>query len=184
MVQGHMGMLVFRTSGRCYRPERANRDAAGRWLAEALKASIPIVALVHEVTRAAINRNAFQELDHLNIAAPVAKWVRRIDRVDGLEDYVDMALTAAAAGRRGSVVILVAAALLIENAPPPSPRKALIGVCPLDRTQADPAAIERLADLSAKARNPIVVAGGSVHLSGAYDELAAIRYIVHLPLLR
>jgi acetolactate synthase I/II/III large subunit len=61
-------------------------------LAEALKASIPIVALVQEVTRATTDRNAFQELDHLNMFAPVAKWVRRIDRADRLEDYVDMAL--------------------------------------------------------------------------------------------
>ncbi len=151
-------------------------------LAEALKASIPIVALVQEVTRATTDRNAFQELDHLNMFAPVAKWVRRIDRADRLEDYVDMAFTAAASGRPGPTVILVPADLLVEDAPPPSPRKAQLGVYPLDRTQADPAAIERVADLLAAARNPIVVAGGGVHLSGAYEELAAIRDIAHLPI--
>jgi acetolactate synthase-1/2/3 large subunit len=151
-------------------------------LAEALTASIPIVALVQEVTRATTDKNAFQELDHLNMFAPVAKWVRRIDRADRLEDYVDMAFTAATSGRPGPVVILVPADLLIENAPPPSPRKACLGIYPLDRTQADPAAIERVADLLASARNPIVVAGGGVHLSGAWDELAAIRDIAHLPI--
>ena len=151
-------------------------------LAEALKASIPIVALVQEVTRATTDKNAFQELDHLNMFAPVAKWVRRIDRADRLEDYVDMAFTAATSGRPGPVVILVPADLLVEDAPPPSPRKACLGVYPLDRTQADPAVIERVADLLAMARNPIVVAGGGVHLSGAYDELGAIRDIAHLPI--
>ncbi|MDR3534067.1 MAG: acetolactate synthase catalytic subunit [Rhodopila sp.] len=151
-------------------------------LAEALKASIPIVALVQEVTRATTDKNAFQELDHLNMFAPVAKWVRRIDCADRLEDYVDMAFTAAASGRPGPVVILVPADLLVEDAPPPSPRKACLGVYPLDRTQADPAAIERVADLLASARNPIVVAGGGVHLSGACDELAALRDIAHLPI--
>lgn len=151
-------------------------------LAEALKASIPIVALVQEVTRATTDKNAFQELDHLNMFAPVAKWVRRIDRADRLEDYVDMAFTAAASGRPGPVVILVPADLLVEDAPPPSPRKACLGVYPLDRTQADPAMIERVADLIAAARNPVVVAGGGVHLSGAYDELAAVRDIAHLPI--
>jgi acetolactate synthase-1/2/3 large subunit len=150
-------------------------------LAEALKASIPIVALVQEVARATADRNAFQELDHLNMFAPVAKWVRRIDRADRLEDYVDMAFTAAASGRPGPVVILVPADLLVEDAPAPSPRKARLGVYPLDRTQADPAAIEQVADLLAAARNPIVVAGGGVHLSGAYEELAAIRDIAHVP---
>jgi acetolactate synthase-1/2/3 large subunit len=151
-------------------------------LAEALKASIPIVALVQEVARATTDRNAFQELDHLNMFAPVAKWVRRIDRADRLEDYVDMAFTAAGSGRPGPVVILVPADLLTEDAPVASPRKASLGIYPLDRTQADPAAIERVAGLLAAARNPIVVAGGGVHLSGAYDELAAIRDIGHLPI--
>jgi acetolactate synthase I/II/III large subunit len=80
------------------------------------------------------------------------------------------------------VVILVPADLLVEDAPPPSPRKACLGLYPLDRTQADPAAIERVADLIAAARNPIVVAGGGVHLSGACEELAAIGDIAHLPI--
>lgn len=151
-------------------------------LAEALKASIPIVALVQEVTRNTTDKNAFQELDHLNMFAPVAKWVRRIDRADRLEDYVDMAFTAAASGRPGPAVVLVPADLLIEDAPPPSPRKACLGIYPLDRTVADPAAIQRVADMIATAGNPIVVAGGGVHSSGAYAELAAIGDIAHLPI--
>src|SRR4051794_601552 len=152
-------------------------------LAEALKASIPIVALVQEVTRATTDKNAFQELDHLDMFAPVAKWVRRIDRADRLEDYVDMAFVAATSGRPGPAVILVPADLLVEDAPPPSPRKGSLGVYPLDRTVADPAAVERVAALLVEARNPIVMAGGGVHLSGAYDELAAIRDIAHLPIV-
>jgi acetolactate synthase-1/2/3 large subunit len=150
-------------------------------LAEALKASIPIVALVQEVTRATTDKNAFQELDHLNMFAPVAKWVRRIDRADRLEDYVDMAFTAAASGRPGPVVILVPADLLVENAPPPSPRRASLGIYPLDRTVADPAAVAHAADLLAVARHPVIVAGGGVHLSGAHAELAALQDAAHLP---
>lgn len=42
-------------------------------LAESLKASIPILALVQEVTRATTDKNAFQELDHQNMFAPVSK---------------------------------------------------------------------------------------------------------------
>lgn len=150
-------------------------------LAEALKASIPVVALVQEVTRATTDRNAFQELDHLNMFAPVAKWVRRIDRADRLEDYVDMAFVAAASGRPGPAVILVPADLLIENAPPPSPRRARLGVYPLDRTLADPEAIERAADMLAEAKSPLIVAGGGIHLSGAWAELAELQDAAHLP---
>ena len=150
-------------------------------LAEALKASIPIVALVQEVTRATTDKNAFQEMDHLNMFAPVAKWVKRIDRADRLEDYVDMAFTAAASGRPGPAVILVPADLLIEDAPPPSPRSAHLGFYPLDRMLADPASIEKAADLLAAAKHPVIVAGGGVHLSAASAELAALQQDAHLP---
>jgi acetolactate synthase-1/2/3 large subunit len=150
-------------------------------LAEALKASIPIIALVQEVTRATTDKNAFQELDHLNMFAPVAKWVRRIDRADRLEDYVDMAFTAAGSGRPGPAVILVPADLLVEDAPPPSPRSARLGFYPLDRTIADPAAVAKAADLLANARHPVIVAGGGVHLSDASAALAALQQDAHLP---
>jgi acetolactate synthase I/II/III large subunit len=150
-------------------------------LAEALKASVPVVALVQEVTRATTDKNAFQELDHLNMFAPVAKWVKRIDRADRLEDYVDMAFVAAGSGRPGPAVILVPADLLVEDAPQPSPRTARLGAYPLDRTVADPATIERAASMLAAARHPMIFAGGGVHLSAAHDELAALRETAHLP---
>jgi len=154
-------------------------------LAEALKASVPIVALVQEVTRDAMDRNAFQDLDHLNMFAPVAKWVRRLERADRLDDFVDMAFTAAASGRPGPAVLLVPADLLTETAAPVSallrPRQLSLGEVPLDRTMADPAAIARVADALAAARNPLVVVGGGVHLSGAWAELAALQETAHLP---
>ena len=154
-------------------------------LAEALKASIPVLALVQEVTRDTADRNAFQELDHLNMFAPVAKWVRRIDRADRLDDYVDMAFTAATSGRPGPVVLLVPADLLTEPAAPLSsllrPRAMSLGQVPLDRLLADPAAIAAAADALAAARHPLVVAGGGIHLSGAAAELAALQEAAHLP---
>jgi acetolactate synthase-1/2/3 large subunit len=154
-------------------------------LAEALKASIPILALVQEVTRDAMDRNAFQDLDHLNMFAPVAKWVRRLERADRLDDYVDMAFTAATSGRPGPAVLLVPADLLTESAAPVSsllrPRTMSLGQAPLDRTLADPAAIAAAADALATARHPLVVAGGGIHLSDASAELAALQQTAHLP---
>ena len=117
--------------------------------------------------------------------APVAKWVRRIDRADRLDDYVDMAFTAATSGRPGPAVLLVPADLLTEAAAPLSsllrPRAMSLGQMPLDRALADPAAIAAAADALAAARQPLVVAGGGIHLSGAAAELAALQEAAHLP---
>ncbi len=83
-------------------------------LAEALKASIPIVAIVQDVRRNQTDRNAFQELDHLDIFRGCAKWVRRVSEMSRIEDYVDMAFTAAASARPGPAVLLIPQDLLIE----------------------------------------------------------------------
>ncbi len=150
-------------------------------LAEALKASIPIVALVQEVNRNQTDRNAFQELDHIRMFEPVSKWVRRIDRADRLEDYVDMAFTAACSGRPGPAVLLVPADLLSDSAAPPSPRRACLGIYPLDRSLPDPARIEEAADLLAAAKAPLILAGGGIHSSDAAAALAALQERAHLP---
>jgi acetolactate synthase-1/2/3 large subunit len=150
-------------------------------LAEALKASIPVLALVQEVNRDTVDRNAFQELDHAKLFEGVAKFVRRIDRADRLDDYVDMAFVAATSGRPGPAVLLLPADLLIEKAAAASHRRAMLGSVPLDRMLADPARIEEAAELLAQARRPVVVAGGGVHISGAAEELAALQQAAHLP---
>lgn len=150
-------------------------------LAEALKASVPILALVQEVTRDSVDRNAFQELDHVKLFEGVAKFVRRIDRADRLEDYVDMAVVAATSGRPGPAVLLLPADLLLEKAAGPARRRAAMGHVPLDRPMPEPARIEEAAALLAAAARPIVIAGGGVHLSGAAAELAALQEAAHLP---
>jgi acetolactate synthase I/II/III large subunit len=67
--------------------------------AEALKASIPVVGLVQDVPTATRDRNAFQELDHFELFRGCTKWVRQIADPGRVDDYVDMAFTAAASGR-------------------------------------------------------------------------------------
>jgi acetolactate synthase-1/2/3 large subunit len=150
-------------------------------LSEALKASIPIVALVQDVARNHTDKNAFQELDHIRLFDGCAKWVRRIDRADRVEDYVDMAFATAASGRPGPAVLMVPADLLAEKAAKPSRRQASLGSFPLDRPVADPARVAEAAELIARSRSPLVLAGGGVHISQASAELAALQTAWSLP---
>ena len=150
-------------------------------LAEALKASIPIVALVQEVARGTAERNAFQELDHLKLFDGCAKWVRRLDHVDRVEDYVDMAFAAAAGGRPGPAVLLVPADLLNETGGVAPRREACLGRYPLDRALPETSRIDEAVLLLAEAERPLVVAGGGVHLSGAAEALARLQEACCLP---
>jgi acetolactate synthase-1/2/3 large subunit len=151
-------------------------------LAEALKSSIPIVALVQDVNRRETDRNAFQELDHQALFHGCAKWIRRVTEPGRIDDYVDMAFTAATSGRPGPAVLLLPADLLLESAPAPV-RRANLGAYPLDRTLPNAAVLDAAAELLVHASRPLVVAGGGVHVSGAAAELAALQNDAHLPIV-
>ena len=152
-------------------------------LAECLSASTPIVALVQDVGPNALDRNAFQELDQLELFKGVSKWTRRITTADRIEDYVDMAFTLAASGRPGPVVLLVSMELLAEPQAkePLAPRVLSLGRYPLDRTRPAEAAIAEAAKLLASAKAPMIYAGGGVLGSGAQAELRHLQELAHLP---
>ena len=152
-------------------------------LAEALKASVPIVAIVQDVRRTQTDRNAFQELDHLELFRGCSKWVRRVSQMSRIDDYVDMAFVAAASGRPGPAVLLCPQDLLLEptGAAAGEIRRENLGRYPLDRSLADPACIEKAAQWLANAAHPLVVAGGGVHLSGAHTELAHLQEAAGIP---
>lgn len=152
-------------------------------LAEALKVSVPVVALVQDVVRTQTDRNAFQELDHVALLQGCTKWVRRVSEASRVVDYIDMAFAVAGSGRPGPVALILPADLLLEELPRAAPRKADLGHFPLDRTVADPARIDEAVELLAAASNPLVVAGGGVHLSAACEELAALQSDAHLPVM-
>ena len=152
-------------------------------LAEAYKASIPIVAIVQDVRRNQTDKNAFQELDHFDIFRGCAKWVKRVAEASRIEDYVDMAFTAAASGRPGPAVLLFPQDLLQEavKADATTPRNAVLSHFPLDRSAADPARVAEAAKLLAEAERPLIVAGGGVHSSQATEVLACLQDEAHIP---
>ncbi len=77
-LSGKVGVVVAAQNG----PAAALLVAP---LAEALKASIPVVALVQEVERNQTDRNAFQELDHVALFQSCTKWVRRVQVGEQIE---------------------------------------------------------------------------------------------------
>jgi acetolactate synthase-1/2/3 large subunit len=149
-------------------------------LAEALKASIPVIALVQDVSRLQTDKNAFQDLDHLGLFSSVTKWVRRIGDASRVDDYIDQAFAMACSGRPGPVVLLLPGDLLVEPAMASS-RKANLGHFPLDPMVASANAIAEAANILAQAERPIVIAGGGVHLSHGCAALTALMDQAHLP---
>lgn len=151
-------------------------------LAEALKASVPVVALVQDVERHQTDKNAFQEFDHAALFASCAKWIKRLATADRVDDYVDMAFIAAASGRPGPAVLLLPADILREPvAASAVTRRATYGTWPLDRIRPGEAAIAAAATAIAKARHPVVMAGGGALAQGAPAALARLQDEASLP---
>ncbi|MCK1352436.1 acetolactate synthase catalytic subunit [Bradyrhizobium sp. CW7] len=151
-------------------------------LAEAYKASVPIVALVQEVERNQLDRNAFQELDHFALFSSCAKSVRRVITAERIDDYVDATFVAAGSGRPGPAVLLLPADLLREKAPAPArERRSGFGQWPIDRLRPSEAEIRAAALSIAAAKSPVVVAGGGVVSFAASAAMARLQDIAHLP---
>lgn len=182
---GYMADAHARMSGRPAVITAQNGPAAALLvapLAEALKVSIPIIALVQDVARDQTDRNAFQDLDHMGLFKPVTKWVRRVDQASRVEDYVEQAIIAACSGRPGPVALMLPADLLTEPAQPSSvPRPAALARFPLDRAVPERQLLEQAVGALLQARAPVIVAGGGVHISGASEALSAFADALSLP---
>ncbi|WP_047146692.1 acetolactate synthase catalytic subunit [Aquamicrobium sp. LC103] len=151
-------------------------------LAEALKASVPIVALVQDVERDQTDRNAFQEFDHLALFQPCTKWARKVVVAERIDDYIDAAFAIAGSGRPGPTALILPADLLREPAPEPGfVRSASLGRWPLDRVRPAEREIARAAKIIAAAKSPVVIAGGGVHGSGAAGQLRRLQEECALP---
>jgi acetolactate synthase-1/2/3 large subunit len=147
-----------------------------------LTASVPVVALVQDVERPHVDRNAFQELDHIALFAGCAKWVRRLADPARADDYVDMAFTAAASGRPGPAVLLLPADVLREPAVKPARARALrLGAYPIDRPVPTAEVLDDAARAIASAEHPVILAGGGCVEASAQRALAALQGDCHLP---
>ena len=153
-------------------------------LFEALRASVPIVAIVQDVVRANTDRNAFQEIDHEALFRPCAKWVRRLTVAGRTSEYVIRAIRAATTGRPGPAVLLVPFDVLLEDVgstEPPDWVTPGLGRYPQDRFAPSRSGIRQALETIVGAQRPLIVAGGGVHHAGACEALAELQRVLGVP---
>ncbi|MEO1188621.1 MAG: acetolactate synthase catalytic subunit [Pseudomonadota bacterium] len=176
---GAMADAYARTSGKIGVVCAQNGPAAALLvapLAEALKVSVPVIALVQEVPRNQTDKNAFQELDHIALFASCTKWARVVNDPNRIGDYLRQAITAATSGRPGPVALMLPADVLLEDIDDEDIAELHgLGSWPLDRAIANPRLIERAAVALSAAELPLIIAGGGVHSSGAENVLAKLQ---------
>lgn len=151
-------------------------------LAEALKASIPLLAVIQDIPRANRERNAFQEFDHVTLLGGCTKWVGVVDTEANLEQLASTAIRQAVSGRPGPVALVIPADLLEEQGHGRVvPR--VFARAPAIRFTANRRDLQRAAEALGESLRPLLVAGGGIHLSGAAAELRLLQQDLQVPVL-
>jgi len=152
--------------------------------AENLKASLPVVAILQELSFSYYDRNAFQEIDMEKVFAGTTKWVKRILSEERIEDYIDMAFAIAGSGRPGPAVLLCPNNIFDDKNlyPVAKYREANLGYYPLDRASANYSKVQEAAKLLAEAEHPFIYCGGGAVSSGAHEILRDIQEEHHMPI--
>jgi acetolactate synthase-1/2/3 large subunit len=143
----------------------------------AMHDSTPLVLLVGQVVRPFLGRDASQEVDFERMFAPLAKWVRQVDRVDDLPGAMAEAFRIATSARPGPVVLALPADMLREET------AAAYGA-PLPADPPPPSAdVDRLLAALEGASRPLVIVGGGVWSDRAKARLRAFAEASDLPVV-
>jgi acetolactate synthase-1/2/3 large subunit len=151
-------------------------------VAEAQGSAIPVLCLTTDTPVGEEHRGVLTELDQVGLFRPITKWSERVNRAEGMENAVFRAARLATSDRPGAVHLSLPADVLEEEA------GALVrgiwdrpaGV-PSTRPRAATAEIERAAKLMEQAERAVVVAGGGVLTSGAWNELTMLAESTGIP---
>lgn len=138
-------------------------------IATAHLAGSPLIAVSGSRPRSLADRQAFQDIDQVAMARPVAKWAAEVPAAGEIPFYLRRAYTEANTGRRGAVHLTIpvdvftgtgAAAGPVAAAEPPAPPGPDVSA---------------IAGLLRRAERPVVIAGSGIWWSGA--EAALRRFI-------
>jgi acetolactate synthase-1/2/3 large subunit len=122
----------------------------------AMQDSTPLILLIGQVQRDAIEREAFQELDYRRMMGQLAKWVAQIDDPARIPEFISRAYYVATSGRPGPVVLALPEDMLREPA-------TVADAKPWSRveTYPGPAEIAEIAQALKLAEQPFLLLGGS-----------------------
>ncbi|QIZ38784.1 thiamine pyrophosphate-binding protein [Saccharopolyspora sp. ASAGF58] len=138
-------------------------------LGDAFASGVPVLVISSDIHAASRGSGALTEIDQRGLFSAVTKAQLVVERADELPAAIEEALTTAITGRPAPVVLIVPENVLDEHTS--ATARTSVIAAPARREHADEAAVEIAARALAGARHPVLVAGGGVHISGAYQEL-------------
>jgi acetolactate synthase-1/2/3 large subunit len=154
---------------------------AGIGIHTASQDSAPLVALVGQVERRNLGREAFQEADIANGIGALASWAAQIDQPARAPHILDKAWRRMTVGRPGPLLLSIPQDVQTEEVevpeePEPRPPGAR-------GPAADRSAVRRLMKLLAASERGVIVAGGGVLRARATKRLLALSEALAVPVV-
>lgn len=180
-----MADVYARVSGRlgvCEGPSGGGATYIVPGVAEAHGSAIPMLCLTSDTPVAQQGRGVLTELDQESLFRPITKWNTRINSAVLMAEATRRAIRMATTSRPGAVHL----SLPTDSLESETPDETVYGVpafghAPALRTRPDPALVTTAADAIVAAERPVVVAGGGVLVSQAWEELTAFAEALNIP---
>jgi len=176
MAEAH-GKLTGRP-GVCFVTRGPGATNASIGVHTAFQDSTPMILFIGQVGRDFADREGFQEVDFGAMFAPLAKWAAQINDPARIPEYLHRAFQTAMAGRPGPVVLALPEDMLSEI---------VAGEVEIGR-RADPIPaaprpdqIDDVMALLARAKRPLVIAGGGGWTKEAGRDLVSFARRSHVP---
>jgi acetolactate synthase-1/2/3 large subunit len=153
-------------------------------IAEANKAGAPVVVISGRTSLRQRGREAVQDLDQLNVVAPMTKWRDQCLAAERIPEYVRSAVHHARSGAPGVAYLEIPQDVFGARAEAaskpwpqgfPRPGEA--------RPAGDPATVDRAVEVLAGASRPVVLAGSGAFFSGAGEALARFANQTGVPVI-
>lgn len=153
-------------------------------LVESLNAGVPMIAITGDTNRLYSNRNLTQEARQVEILTPACKALIRIEDGRRIPEIMRRAYEVALTGRPGPVVVDVPED--ISHGEFEFTEDELdVGICgatvPLVRTRPQRDVVEKIAAAIGGASKPVILVGGGIHLSDAYEDLQLLAEHIGAP---
>jgi len=179
----HMADGYARASGRvgvCMSTSGPGATNLVTGIATAFMDSSPLVAITGQVPRPFIGKDAFQETDIVGVVTSVTKYAFQARNASEIPQIVKSAFRIASTRRPGPVVIDIPRDVqqemgVVDFTDRPVPKRH--GPLP----DPDPGIVARMTNVLAKAKTPLIIAGGGVRIAEASQELVALAELLMCP---
>ena len=148
-------------------------------IAAAYKGYVPVISMSGAQELAMRERDASQDIDQVTLNRPVTKWAWSVPAASKLQEALRRAFRIALAEPLGPVHLDASKEVLLERCEPEpiAPR----AYRPLSLPACDEAELDKAAEIIAKAKKPVFLAGGGVLREQALPRLRALVEATAIP---